>query len=384
MYWLTITVTKIINWVIRLLNLGAGFTWPGHVALSLYPKLLNQSSLFPKKGLVFVSATNGKTTTTKLITHILHKEGYSTVTNTSGANLLNGIASALVLHSDFLGKAKADYGIFEVDELALPHLLKVKSPDVLVLLNLSRDQLDRYGETDTILEKWTTAILNMPDSVQMVIDSTQPKLSNLASNYAGKVHFFDNTALSQIQANLNGAFITKNVNAALTTVACFGINSEKALTSLSDFSFAWGRGEKISDKDIDWTVVLAKNPASFNFNLDEIASPNSTLNKITSALIILNDNIPDGRDVSWIYDISPQKLIDVFADRCIYISGTRAYDMAVRLFYAGINVNLKNVDVNLAKIIGNVKKDNASPVLVLPNYSAMLQFRKLVTGRSIL
>jgi lipid II isoglutaminyl synthase (glutamine-hydrolysing) len=380
MYWLTITLAKFINFIIQFLNLGAGYTWPGHFALKMYPALLNEDCLYPTEGLIYVSATNGKTTTTKLIAHILEKSGYKVVTNTSGANLLNGIASVLLLDTSYLGKPRSSIGVFEVDEFALPLLLEKKSPNVLLLLNLSRDQLDRYGETDTILSRWQESIQKLPDTTQLIVDSTQEQLSNLSD----KQVYFDDTFIANLNTKLHGVFITKNVNAALKAVSFFGIAHVDAVTALDDFEYAWGRGEKLVAEGIDWTLMLAKNPASFNSNLAELLTPTSPLFKYENYLFILNDNIPDGRDVSWIYDISAEKLAEACKNKKIYISGTRAFDMAVRLGYAGVTVAQENISLDLVQIINKITADSLKEVLVLPNYSAMLQFRKLLKGKSIL
>src|SRR3990167_6761454 len=167
---------RIISWFGRIFNLGAGGTWPGEVALILNPNILQGLVAHIKKGIIVVAGTNGKTTTSLMIVKILEQHGYSVVHNSSGANLLNGVVSACIQKANWLGKLSADWGVFEVDENSLPQVLKQMqchsehseessesvrsdaaldaSPSVqhdrksliLVLLNLFRDQLDRYGE----------------------------------------------------------------------------------------------------------------------------------------------------------------------------------------------------------------------------------------------
>jgi lipid II isoglutaminyl synthase (glutamine-hydrolysing) len=386
MYLISITLAKLLNLIITTLNLGAGYTLPGHIALSIYPGLLKHPYLFPQKGLIYVSATNGKTTTTKLITHIFKKNGRSVVTNISGANLLNGIASALALDTSFFGKCRADYGVFEVDEFALPLLLKQKVPDVLVLLNLSRDQLDRYGEIDTILDKWALSINELPKTTTLVLDGTQENLSKLAVDFKGAVVYFDDVSREIANKKLSGVFNTKNLNAAVHASVLLGISLQKSLEAVEDFVFAWGRGEQFNKYGIDWRIMLAKNPASFNSNLAEIIADSDSLSEFTTLLFILNDNIPDGRDVSWIYDIAPEKLVQACGHKQIYVSGKRAYDMAVRLMYAGVEVSAQQVHPSLQTLVATLKTElrAGAKVLVLPNYSAMLHFRKIVLGRNIL
>src|SRR3989344_7433548 len=145
MLFLTLLITRFLEAFIRLLSLGSGGTWPGHVALKLYPGVLSASGILPSIGTILVSGTNGKTTTTKMLCHVLRGKGLVVTTNASGANLTNGIASALLLGNSLFSKRRADYAVLEVDEFALPSVLTQMKVEGVVLLNLSRDQLDRYG-----------------------------------------------------------------------------------------------------------------------------------------------------------------------------------------------------------------------------------------------
>lgn len=387
MYLICITLAKLTNAFIRLFNLGNGLTWPGHVTLKLYPDLLHENVLFPKKGLIYISATNGKTTTTKLIVHILKKSGYSVVTNDSGANLLNGIASALILNTSVRGVARADFGVFEVDEFNLPQLLEKRVPNVLMLLNLSRDQLDRYGETDIILDKWMDAAKKLPQTVKLVLDVQQPQLTSVAAHFKGDTYYFDNTIEHLDRVALKGDSNARNLNAALYAVSFFGIATDTALNTLHDFSAAWGRGENIFYSDISWKLFLAKNPMSFTSNLK---TTQDSFSLIDTFLFILNDNIPDGRDVSWIYDVPADLLALICANKNIFVAGSRAFDMAVRLTYADVPIKKENIVPDIKHAVDLVaaatKKTNVpkKEVLVFPNYSAMLALRKIIVGRSIL
>lgn len=379
MYLLITVLTKLTNQIIKILKLGAGYTWPGHLALKLDSNLLRNKRLHPSKGFIFIAGTNGKTTTSKLITHILRKKGLKVVTNKSGANLLNGIVSELILESDLLGRSRCDVGVFEVDEFTLPHLLKQVSPRGLLLLNLSRDQLDRYGEIDTIFNSWKEAISKLDRGIHIIYDSTQNIFEGIGSIYKGKTTKFSVSKSLVEDLDLFGEHNSKNVKAALTVVGDFGVTKEEGLEILKDFKPAYGRGETIEYKDTLFQVFLAKNPASFNNNLKLLLSKEV---KTKTILFILNDDIPDGRDVSWIYDVDTSSLREACKEKDIFISGKRCFDMAVRLMYAGIPIMKNQVFENLKEAVIGVSTKNE--VLVFPNYSAMLEIRKILIGRKIL
>jgi len=380
------TLAKVTQGLINLFSLGTGYTWPGHLVLKLFPNVLAVPSLLPAHGVVLVSGTNGKTTTSKLITHVLRKQGFTTISNESGSNLAAGIVSALCLNN------KSDYGVFEVDEFVLPYVLKYVAPAYLVLLNLSRDQLDRYGETDTILDRWKDALARFFGSTTLVLDATQPKLSDLPQVFKGVSLFFNDDTTLLEHTLLKGDFNAKNLNAALLVLTGLGVPEEAAIKALSDFSAAWGRGETLEKNGTRFRILLTKNPTSFNNNLSVIAGDENL--RGSSLLFILNDNIPDGRDVSWIYDIDTKLLAAPVEGRSVYVSGTRAFDMAVRLNYAGITVPRDNVIPNLNSILEKMYGQSisakvststaAAEVVVLPNYSAMLELREKLIGRKIL
>ncbi len=128
MYIISITFAKIIYWFIKLFNIGAGFTWPGHFVLKMNPRILKEISKRLPDKVVLISGTNGKTTTAKLATHILRRSGYKVLHNDTGANLLNGIVSTALLNSDYRGELNFDYTVFELDEFTLPRIMQEVRP----------------------------------------------------------------------------------------------------------------------------------------------------------------------------------------------------------------------------------------------------------------
>jgi lipid II isoglutaminyl synthase (glutamine-hydrolysing) len=381
MFYIALITAKLVNFIIIHLRLGAGYTWPGYVAYLLYPNILNEFKKRYSTKYVFVTGTNGKTTTSKLISHILSKESYSVISNKSGANLINGIVSALLLDTNFFRKKKLDFCVLEVDEFTLPELLKVIEPKVLVLLNLSRDQLDRYGEVDTILDKWLDT-LRHKKSFSIVMDSLQPEFHKLTDYFTGPVFYFDNDTSLLEKTNLIGDYNAKNLNAAITVCGLFGVGKERCINALVDFSVAYGRGEEIDYEGKSFRILLAKNPNSFNNNL-QLLSDHSV--EYDTLLFVLNDEIRDGRDISWIYDIDPIILESVCKDKNIFVTGSRNLDMCTRLVYSGVIPSQITTEQFTQQGIKNcVDASNTNKIIVLPNYSAMLEVRKILTGKEIL
>lgn len=381
-FFLALFTAKITSFIINLFKFGSGYTWPGHNALKVFPDVLNDHRILFRKGVVFVTGTNGKTTTTKIITHLLESQGQKVIHNATGANLLNGIVSQILLSMTLVGDLDADYGVFEVDEFSLPKVLEYIQPDVLAVLNLSRDQLDRYGETDIIFERWVKAFSRLNLGVKLVIDEETIEFENLKNMNLEYLTFDSSDELSS-RTKLKGKFNAKNLNASLQILKILGYDSDILLDHMENFDFAYGRGELV-DK---FHIYLAKNPASFNNNLSVLPEFDSSN---TALVVVLNDKIPDGRDVSWIYDIDPLQILSTFepffgeAHNFIFVSGTRAYDMATRLQYAGVSIDSDNIDNDLEKILNKVSQDfQFRNAVLLPNYSAMLESRKILIGRSI-
>lgn len=376
MLWITSLFVKFLCWFIKTSRLGNGYTWPGHLVNKLFPAVWNSPLLHFKRGVILISGTNGKTTTSKLLTHLLLQNGNSVTHNQTGANMLSGILTSILLTTDFWGRTISDYAVLEVDELTLPLLLKRLHPQYLILTNLSRDQLDRCGEIDSIFAKWLKSFKELTDTC-LLMSSDFAYRDEIFSIYKGDLLEFDSSPDFMKYTSLIGRFNALNVNAAVLAAQKIGIAKSNLQEYLSSFAPAFGRGEKIMFEDKSLFIFLAKNPASFNNNLQMLQDKDFSYEAL---LFILNDNIPDGRDVSWIYDIEPILLAEVCKGKNIYISGTRSLDMQIRLSYAGVKITEDLGDLSLS-ILANLPEKN---IVVLPNYSAMLSLRKLVTGKNIL
>src|SRR3990167_10888910 len=160
---IVVLISRLVAFIIKLLSFGAGSTWPGHIALAINPRIAHDIVSQNKIKVVLVVGTNGKTTTSKLIRNILEKNGHRVIKNQEGANLLNGITSSLLNSSSLNGRIDADCAIFEVDENMLPIVSTEITPTSVIVLNLFRDQLDRYGEVNSIAAKWQIVLKKLPD-----------------------------------------------------------------------------------------------------------------------------------------------------------------------------------------------------------------------------
>lgn len=425
---------KFIIFVSRFFNLGSGSTWPGHIALTLNKNFIKEVVKRNKHlKIILIAGTNGKTTTGKLIQTILEKASYKVFQNESGANLLNGIASSIVLHSNVLCKINYDYAIFEVDENTLPLVLKELSPNYLILLNLFRDQLDRYGEVNTIANNWRYAIERLLSKTTLILNADDPQIAYLGKNVKQKVLYFglkdrkitelkhqhasDSTYcpncnskliynaiyyshLGDWQCNgcqykrpkdifssfqpstLVGIYNLYNILAASVVVENLRVRKETTTEALKTFTPAFGRQEKLDITGRKVELFLSKNPTSFNESLRTITNLDAK-----NALLVLNDRIPDGRDVSWIWDVDFEDYAHQFEH--ILVSGDRAYDMGLRIKYAEKTQNyISNVKIyeNLNDAIKeSLKKLTISKTLyILSTYSAMLEVRRILLGKKIL
>lgn len=422
-----ITIGKTISQISKTLNRGNGSTWPGHIALKGNKNFIKEFLRESNMKVIIVAGTNGKTTTSSLLATSLAKNGYSILQNESGANLLNGVASTLILNTNASGKLTQDFAIFEVDENALPQVLKQVTPDYLVLLNLFRDQLDRYGEIHTIAKKWQDVLGLLPESTKLILNADDPQIAYLGNDLQTENLYFglsqssdskhatpqaaDSTFCPRCGASLlfsetvfshlgkweckhcglkrpdvdqnsfdyyplSGTYNKYNTNAAVLVLREIGLQNKEIIASLQNFAPAFGRQETIQYLNKNVQLFLSKNPTSFNQSFATIKELQAS-----TLLIVLNDRIPDGRDVSWIWDTD---LSGINKFKHILVAGDRVYDMAIRIKYENYK-NLQTFD-NLEKAIntgvGLTGKDET--FFILPTYSAMLDSRKILTGKKIL
>lgn len=183
---LSVIGAKLTGGTIRRIGRGGGTAAPGLVAERIDSGLLTKLSSQLTQGALLVAGTNGKTTTTRMIADIVQANGWKTVHNRSGSNLVRGVVAAFVDHSSALGRIGADVGVVEADEAALPELVKRIQPRVILLNNLFRDQLDRYGELDSIAKSWRTVLKQLPAETTVIVNADDQALVALTDDIAAK------------------------------------------------------------------------------------------------------------------------------------------------------------------------------------------------------
>ena len=429
-----VSIAKSVTFLVRSLRIGAASVLPGAIARRIEPRILQLLSQQVKHGVIIIAGTNGKTTTALLLCTILQRKGFRIAHNSTGANLENGLATALIDNANLLGKLNIDYAILEVDENIVPKVLKPLQPRIILCLNLFRDQLDRYGEVDSISKRWTKVISTLPETTVVIPNADDPTLSYLGQQLPQRVLFFglnepenyletiphavdsiycprcghaldyqgvylshlgDFTCPScgftkgqpaLLSRNwpqiLVGLYNKYNTLAAVTAAKELGIDDVIIRDTINDFQAAFGRAEDLVIDGKRVRILLSKNPVGTN---ETIRVVTQSTDKTT--LLVLNDRTPDGTDVSWIWDVDTEKL--VARGGTLIVSGDRVYDMALRLRYSQesveSNINLI-VESDLHKAIATALEHTPTneTLHILPTYSAMLEVREILTGKKIL
>ncbi|WP_267383960.1 Mur ligase family protein [Cyanobacterium sp. uoEpiScrs1] len=438
---LAVVVAKTVTSIVRWLNLGAASVLPGAIARRLHSNLLFLLCEQVKQGVILIIGTNGKTTTSLLLRTILENQGLKVAHNETGANLINGLSTALLKNTNLLGRLTVDYAVLEVDENIVSLLLKEFQPRIIVGLNLFRDQLDRYGEVDLISQRWLTALAPLPPNTTVVLNADDPTLSYLGQQLLQRVRYFglsepdlylqeiphavDSIYCPRCGATLNykgvylshlgdfscpscnftkskpalsskvwpqilvGVYNKYNTLAAGLVAQELGIKIEHIFNSIRDFRAAFGRSEELSIEGRNVRILLSKNPVGMNETIRTV-NELKVKGQVSTTLIALNDRIPDGTDVSWIWDVDTEKLINLGGN--LIISGDRVYDMALRLQYS------QETFTNRQNLVDLIVEENLKVAIqtaldltplngtlnIIPTYSAMLEIRGILTGRRIL
>jgi UDP-N-acetylmuramyl tripeptide synthase len=431
---------------------GAGATsLPGRVLMRLEPRAITELGGRLSNGSAVLSATNGKTTTTAMAAGILSGEGVELVHNRAGANMAGGVATSLLDASGRGGTIAGSLGLFEVDELWLSRVARELQPRAILLGNLFRDQLDRYGELEAIADSWREVLL--ASDARAVLNADDPLLADLGRDRAGVVFFgvdddslalpglahaadakhcrncgapyiFDAVYLghlghyhcascgrtrptpdvlardvlldgvrrssftlttpagsARVELSLPGLYNVYNALAAAALTGALGVPLEAIVAGLQATRPAFGRAETVTlsspQGPREMLILLVKNPAGANEVLRTLALEDGRHN----LLGVLNDQIADGRDVSWIWDADFELLSGRIAS--VMCSGNRAADLAARLKYAGVEERLITVVPDLREALDAAVAggEPRQPLYALPTYTAMLALRELLVSR---
>ncbi len=439
-----IRVARLVAGLSRRVGAGAGMTVPGKLLFKVDPGAIDRLAARLPAGVAAVSATNGKTTTTAMAAEILRPR-FRLAHNHSGANLVSGVASTL------LAAGNAELGLLEVDEGALPEVLRRVRPRAVCLGNLFRDQLDRYGELELVAERWREAVAHLPEKTVLVVNGDDPRVGSLAQAHGRSVVFgvddprvarpalqhaadskycvrcgtpyeylaayvghlgdyrcpncgharpaLDVTARSielhgleraafdlvtsqgtqRVELGLPGLYNVYNALGAATLAQALGSSLEEIAAGLARFSAAFGRFERIPVDGKQLLLLLIKNPAGANEAVRTLVDGGAP----RIAVVALNDAIADGRDISWIWDVDFEPLLEGL--QTVIATGERAAELALRFKYGGLDESRIVVEPSLEAAVdqGLALTPDAGELVVLPTYTAMLALQRIVAERGL-
>jgi len=411
---LAVLFGRAVRWLTRLR--GGGSAMPGNIALFVDPRFLEHAFAGVRNGIVFVSGSNGKSTTTNMLARILRAHGLVVFTNPTGGNLPQGIASALLADVGIDGVVNADVAVLEVDEAYSVGLSRRLSPTTTLLVNVQVDQLNRFYEPRRVADMLSTlvdatsqnVVLNSDDDNLREIGKrvstsssgkrnvtwfgvTPSLLSAAPHGLANVIQLDESKVLARPQAGteveslagqsarlrIGSEFVEVQLPArglhysvdaagaveAARVILGSTFDAKAAVTGLSSMETVYGRGEIISVNGEDIEVIMMKNPPSLQMNLDSLEQRPEQL------LVAVDEGTPDP---SWIYGIDLSRLGDVHI-----ITGTKAWQIATRFAYEGREV--KFVEPNPDKAVDQflaLPPPARGLKVMLVNYELMMSIRK--------
>ena len=428
-------VGRSTQWFLKTFLKG-GSSLPGKLALALDPNILD--ALAKDYHVIVVTGTNGKTLTTALTVNVLEQEVGHVLTNTTGANMVQGIVSTFLSGKKQPGKKK--FAVLEIDEASLSKVTEFIKPELFLFTNIFRDQMDRYGEIYTTYQLIVDGAKKAPEATILMngdlpifnsIDTINPRkyygfnheadkeqmahyntdgvlcpnchhilhyhmitYSNLGKYYCPNCSFkrpeleVELTAIQEVtntsseftidgnmyRLEVGGMYNVYNALAATAVAEHYGIAPEKIRKGLAYNEKVFGRQEVIKIGDKECTLVLVKNPVGLNQVIDTMKL--SPFNFSMAAL--LNDNYADGIDVSWIWDSQLEDLSDLEIPLVI-TGGDRHKDMTLRLEVAGIAPDKLVEKQDITDVIEAIKQAPTQHVYILATYTAVLALRKELT-----
>ena len=421
---LTVALGRTARLAARVRGGGSGGTaFPGLVMERTDPGFLERTLSRLPRGVIVVSGTNGKTTTTKMVVQLLREQGLKVFTNRTGSNFVRGVLASLLTEVDAAGNLDADIAVLELDEAHAVHFVARVRPRACLLLNVMRDQLDRFGEID-----YTASLLHSiakATSDVVVLNGDDPRLAAPAflEDVTARVVSFGagedlrslflsdddlRTGLASPRDRgegpgprvtleaINGQRATVRVDGAshevdfaipgvhnlINACAALGVVLEVLgedadlpglLATLGTVQAAFGRGEVLTLDGRPVQLSLVKNPAGFRMGLLSAASQAQDGEVV---VVAINDEYADGRDMSWLWDVDFAALR---ANGVAVVTGVRAWDMALRLRYDDVEVT--DVEPDLRKAVALMRRaatDADRPMRIFTTYTAMLALRSIL------
>ena len=435
---LAIKCAKCTSYLIKKLNRGSGVTLPGYVARIIDPRILSAMAEMVKEKTIVTMGTNGKTTTNSILYHALKAEEKKVIINRTGANMLNGIISAFVLATDKHCRLDADYACIEVDEIASVRVLPQLKPDCAHLTNISRDQLDRFGEVDITFHKLKTAVTSVPNT-KLIINCDDVLSYTLAAEsenpfitYGISEQIFDDISRSEIRESIFCRSCGKKLEYDFFHYGQLGIyhcpscglerpepdftasdielhdelytfhmdgmdihstartpyniyntlSAYAALNALEADRSHFQEMIETFDYGNNRESIFSINGARVQLHLAK--NPIGFQQKISLVLkdkkpkdiiIQINDTYQDGEDVSWLWDVDFQYLADAQA-ATITTTGTRRHDMGLRLKYEDIPCDSTT---NLRATVQERTEYGTGNLYVIVNYSGLYSTNHMLT-----
>ncbi|MDO4913027.1 MAG: MurT ligase domain-containing protein [Bifidobacteriaceae bacterium] len=417
----TPTIGKSIRYAAKMLKHG-GSAFPGKIVEQIDAGFLARTLSALPYGVVLVSGTNGKTTTTRMVASMFESLGLRVFTNPTGSNFTRGVVSALLQEVTLSGVLHADIAVLELDEAYAVHFVKQIKPRYTLLLNVMRDQLDRFGEIDNTAKLLKTVAENTTDTI--ILNREDPRISAISNTIPEQVHvsyfgldpqiaskfptddtlhdrqmhkqhvqtsvpkhdadvelvsFAEHSGTFRINGEevstslrINGMYNIFNAAAAAATIRAVlrenPPSTQELLQALSNVTPAFGRGEVIEVNGQPVELLLVKNPIGFSLALQSFPPDN------TSTMIAIGDEYADGRDMSWLWDVDFTSLHDGVR----MVTGARAWDMTLRLAYDQVPVVATNTNIEEALHEFLVNGEN-KPKHIFCTYTTMLHIRALLS-----
>ncbi len=431
-------IARITSVLIKMLNRSSGTSFVGLIALGICQNFLSYCKGYVKNEIITVTGTNGKTTTAGIISTILEHNSKKVVHNEKGANMLTGIANIMALN--LLPFKRVDYFVLECDEAYLTKLYDYLPSDYLLITNLFRDQLDRYGELDFTAGKIQNAI-EKNSNLKLILNADDPMVSNLGTDDNEKIYFgFNNIEILAKSSILNAPIETVNCIKCGENLKYIKRFYAQEGHYYCDCGYSHPDCDYLADAQIyeDYSILKIlhdNNEYEFHIGLIGLYNAYNALGAIALAmelgysqleiqnalnsyqaifgraeklilkgrstlvqliknptgasevlktvdlksniLIIINDNYADGRDVSWLWDADFEYLKD--AENPIVVSGLRANDMAVRLKYAGVKKENIIIIPKIKYALSHLVNsiDLNEKITILPTYTALLKMQNI-------